>query len=313
MQDNVARPSKAIILTALPVEYQAVREHLADLQEETHPKGTIYERGTFAANGNTWEIGIVQIGAGNPGTATEVERAVDYFRAGVVLFVGVAGGLKDVRLGDVVAATKVYGYESGKANITFQPRPEVGNSTYSMERRAQAEANKASWLQRLKGPLPDLLPRVFVGPIAAGEKVIASTYSSSRKLLKANYGDALAVEMEGYGFIKAIHANQHVNALIIRGISDLIDGKSEADANNWQEIASRHASAFAFEVLARLRGDTSRGVQRGPKSPDKPKQPLKRTPPASKFNIQNKGTIHHQIIGDNPHLNTSYGKDPKEL
>ena len=36
---------KAIVLTALRVEYEAVRAHLINLEEEVHPQGTIYERG----------------------------------------------------------------------------------------------------------------------------------------------------------------------------------------------------------------------------------------------------------------------------
>src|SRR6266568_8840140 len=136
MLASETKPLCAVILTALPVEYQAVRIHLTDLHEEVHPQGTIYERGTFFASKNRlWDIVIVEVGKGNACTARESERAINYFQPKVILFVGVAGGLKDVKLGDVVAATKVYGYESGKANITFQPRPEVGNSTYSMERR----------------------------------------------------------------------------------------------------------------------------------------------------------------------------------
>jgi nucleoside phosphorylase len=245
----------AVILTALPVEYQAVRCHLKDLHEEIHPQGTIYERGIFTAPQQHWEIGLVETRMGTTRAAFEAERAIEYFRPRFILFVGIAGGLKTVKIGDVVAATKVYGYESGKAGAAFHTRPEIGISTYRMINRAQAEARNAIWQQRLGNALHSPLPQAFVAPIAAGEKIITSTRSATWRFLRHHYEDALAVEMESFGFLQAVHGNPGLEALIIRGISDLIDDKHEADAHGSQEQAAQHASAFAFEVLAKVMSD----------------------------------------------------------
>jgi len=243
---------RAVILTALPLEFKAVRAHLANPVEVTHPQGNVYEEGQFSANGRSWEVTIVQAGARNANAAAQCERVIQHVKPAVALFVGVAGGLKDVALGDVVAATKVYGYEAGKAATVFQPRPEVGRSSHRMIERAHAEARSTDWLGRLPAPVPIPPPSVYVAPIAAGDKLVAATEAAVYTFLKANYGDAVAVEMEGYGFLEATHASDQVQALVVRGISDLVDDKSEADRAGWQQIAAQHASAFAFEILAKL-------------------------------------------------------------
>jgi len=246
----------AVILTALPVEYDAVRSYLSDLQEETkEPEGKIYQRGKFVANGQIWEVGIAEVGAGNTGAAVEVVMAISYFHPDILLFVGIAGGIKDVKIGDVVAATKVYGYESGKAGEQFLPRPELGKSTYKLVERARAEKGKKEWLQRLSNTPVSPPPRVFVAPIAAGEKVIASKQSDIFRFLRTNYNDAIAVEMEGFGFLSAAFAHPNIQAIVIRGISDLIEGKND-DSQEPEEVrqdkAAHHASAFAFEILAKF-------------------------------------------------------------
>ena len=123
---------KAVLLTALPTEYRAIRRHLSGVSETVH-RGTVYEIGSFVGDKNTdWQVCLAEIGVGNPGAAAEAERAIAYFAPEVMLLVGVAGGIKDVQIGDVVVGTKIYGYESGKAARAFQIRPTVFNSSYDL-------------------------------------------------------------------------------------------------------------------------------------------------------------------------------------
>ena len=244
---------RAVILTALEVEFLAARAHLRDATEDVDPRGTRYVRGRFDADGAVWDVALVQIGMGNPRAALEAERAIARFSPDVALFVGVAGGIKDVALGDVVAAQKVYGYEFGKAAEEFRQRPEVALPSYPMEQAALAVSRDRLWQTRILPELAGRVPDSIVKPIAAGSKVVAATSSAEFELLRTAYSDAVAVEMEGHGFLQAAHANRGVDALVVRGISDLVDDKAASDEAGWQEVASRHAAAFAFEVLATYR------------------------------------------------------------
>jgi nucleoside phosphorylase len=251
---NQPNPPKCevLILTALSLEYQAVITYLSATQEIIHPQGTIYSLGSFSGQNSTWKVAVAEIGMGGPSAALETERAINFFSPEILFLVGIAGGIKDVQIGDVVAATKIYNYEAGKADVHFQARPEVWRSSYALEQRARAEGRGTNWFARLNERPSGSAPRVFIGAIAAGEKVIASKQASTYQLLCTNYEDALAVEMEGHGFLQAVRANQTTRALVVRGISDLIDNKTSAERDHSQERAARHAAAFAFEVLVKF-------------------------------------------------------------
>ncbi|MEQ9235175.1 phosphorylase family protein [Coleofasciculus sp. E2-BRE-01] len=255
---------RAVVLTALDVEFQAVRTYLTGLQDDRPPQGTAYERGKFVANGQEWEVGIVEVGAGNVSAAVETERAIKHFKPDILFFVGIAGGIKDVEIGDVVVATGVYNYESGKVESgeQFSNRPESEKSNPKLVQEALSIKRKGEWLQRLSN-IPDPQPSVYVKPIASGEKVHATRESKDFKLLRERYNDAIAVEMEGFGFLKAASDHPEIKAIVIRGISDLIKDKNDDTIEPEQvrqKKASHHASAFAFEILAKLEASSSLGL-----------------------------------------------------
>lgn len=283
------QPCRAVIVTALRLEFQEVQAYLNDVGEETF-EGSIYTRGSFTAGSQVWAICLVETGPGNPSAAFETERAIRYFRPDVVLFVGIAGGLADkgVKVGDVVCVTRVYAYESGRSGTTFQARPVSWSTTYDLEQRAKAEGRKKDWLQRLtqvEGTVSARTPQVFVEPIAAGEKVMASTKSDLYNFLRSNYNDAIAVEMESVGFLQAAHANRSVRAMVIRGISDLLDNKEQSTDTEDQPRAARHASAFAFEMLAKLTPSTPSTLEPINNIVKEPPVPTSSPKPANTFEV----------------------------
>src|SRR5262249_16046408 len=150
----------------------------------------------------------------------------------VIFFIGVAGSLKsDVHLGHVVASTKNYHYPSGKAERTLHSRPDIENTSHRLAQLARFLRRRTAWLARIKGDIPggasSPAPIVHVGPIAAGEQVVADEKSHTYQHIKRDYGDALAVEMEGYGTLAAANLPK-IDAIVIRGISDRVSDKTES-------------------------------------------------------------------------------------
>src|ERR1700722_3162744 len=76
--------------------------------------------------------------------------------------------------------------------------------------------------------------------------------AATAEFIRDHYGDALAVEMEGRGFLEAVHISHSALGGVVRGISDLLSGKRRADKEGSQERAADAACAVAFEILAGL-------------------------------------------------------------
>ncbi|MET7478942.1 tetratricopeptide repeat protein [Streptomyces sp. NPDC005648] len=236
-----------VALTALPLEYRALRAHLTGIEKHVHPVyGTRAEVGHLP--GSRWRVALLETGEGTRGAAALTERVMSWFAPEAVLFVGVAGGLKaDIELGDVVIATKVYAIHGGKESADgFLDRPETWHAPHHLEQAARHALRDEQHI-RFK-------------PIAAGEVLLADADSPLADRLRRRFDDAVAIEMEGSGVAHAAHLAGAPGALIIRGISDRADaGKSLADAHGSQRMAAARAAEAAVAVLRELepRGSTA--------------------------------------------------------
>ncbi|WP_433868927.1 purine phosphorylase [Saccharopolyspora sp. CA-218241] len=248
-----------VILTALNVEYEAVRRRLVDLRTHIHVRGTRFEVGNLAAGGG---VALALTGKGNHSAAVLAERAIEEFEPVAVLFVGVAGALWDATpLGDVVVATHVYAYHGGTSEDDgLKARPRAWEADHGIGQLASHIARTGHWAE--EADPGTRLPSVHFGPIAAGEVVQNSGISAEAEWIRQHYNDAVAIEMESAGVAQAGHLAGSPVA-IVRGISDHADGtKNTDDDGRWQPRAANNAAAFANRLADELIGEQEHSTMR---------------------------------------------------
>lgn len=236
-----------VVLTALDIEYDAVRALVRNPQEYRHPAGTLFERCELPGASGT--VVLAETGQGNPTAALIAERAIAEFAPVAVLFVGIAGALHDdLELGTVVVATKVYGYHGGTDETAgFRARPQAWDADHSLEQAARGVARTRTWTEDL--PAGTDPPRVVLRPVAAGAVVLNSRDTALAEQLHGTYGDAAAIEMESAGTARAAQHNR-ARFIAIRGISDKADGnKHRTDRAGAQGAAAANAAAFAMALV----------------------------------------------------------------
>lgn len=243
--------NRIVVLTALPVEADAVRAHLATPHRHDLLRGTIVHEGPVPDT--DYAVCLASTGAGNPQAALIAQDVINWAHPSAVIFVGIAGSLKhDVSVGDVVAATQILAYDGGKQTPDgFKARPRAWDSAHNLLQAAQEADSTKSWLTFLPDNVTPA-PQVHFKPIATGSVVMDAADSALSQLLDTSYNNAVAIEMEGGGAALAAH-NAGVPMLVIRGISDPANGtKAASDASGAQPRAAQHAAALALGTIAEL-------------------------------------------------------------
>ena len=179
----------AVILTAIPLETDAVLAHLSDVAIVRGSKGTMYRCGRFLCTAGDWFVVVAITSAGNQGAGSVLQAALGDFREiDLVLFVGIAGSVKaDVRIGSVVASSQVYNFHSAKADADSLSRPRVVVAEHFIVQAALQVVLGAEWPLRIKAPILlagseypcPLPPAAHVAAIASGEQLVVNVDSES--------------------------------------------------------------------------------------------------------------------------------------
>lgn len=239
-----------LILTPILVEYRAVRSMLQNTRNFTDSRTSrTYCLGEVRQRRGSLKIALRKTDKGHLAMMENVQDGITILQPRFVILFGTAGGVRKVEIGDIVVGTAGYNYEFGRiVDDGFYSSPQVAVCS---RRLVELAESKALQVEKWQSYLPDdsHIPRLLFGAIASGDKVIASVKAPLITQLKERYHDALALEMEAYAFLRSAHNYPEVQTLIIRGISDLLGDKEEANKNHSRELAVANAAAFLRHFL----------------------------------------------------------------
>lgn len=266
MNGPFGRLSRALILVIIPAEARAVYAHLEDRETIVGPKGMLYEVGRFADPAGDWAVVVANPSPGNVEAGTAAQKAHSDFggKFQAQLVVGVAGSLKlDIEIGSVVVADLAYNAHAGKeADAGFQSRPHSGDASPVLLAAGKKAVIDGDWVDLIRSPLRFTLPvpaqypspcvyppEGYVKPVASTEVVLSTANGALYKRIRESLNDAAAVEMEGWGAMKAAQL-ENTPAVVVRGISDRCNGKDPIEDTAFQPIAAAHAAAMAMKILS---------------------------------------------------------------
>ena len=259
-----AHPRRALIITTVDHESRAVKAHFID-SEILSGKNAVFEYGRFSDPAGDWLVVHAITAQGNTDACVVTLKAHQEFGSfHVLIFVGVAGSLKEsIPIGSVVIGDYIYNGHSAKVEDTKTlNRPHSLVPALMLLNAARFLIYLGGWTDLIRAPhlmnlpTPGNYPCAFppfaaIKGIVSGEEVVAGGKSKRYVLLRSQFDDCGAVEMEGWGVMTAAR-HEETPAIIVRGISDMCAGKDHAKDSLHQPIAAAHAAAFAFSILSFL-------------------------------------------------------------
>lgn len=249
-----------VVLAPLEIERQALLKHVDSFEERSRDGTT---RAIVRFMGGEYRLVVpAPMGMGNAAAAAGATRAIDVWSPRYVALVGIAGGVKAQgrRLGDVVVAEQIVGYELGaQREKGTERRYEVHRPAHDFVQAARMVPLN-SWFPSEDRPLKSApRPKVHFGVVASGEKVIRSKKFVNS--LSSSWSKLAAVEMEGFGTaLAAFRAPTLPGMVMVRGIADWADPEKD---DRWQAYAADCAASFFIAVLrlGRLQSQAARPAQ----------------------------------------------------
>ena len=257
-------PCDVLFVTAVDIETAAFLNLNCEWRTfKVDGDSTIYRHATIKTNNGVCNIVHSQLPEmGMAASAAHTTKAVLHLKPKFVIMTGIAAGLeKDANIGDILVATDVWNYNSGKyiekiegdsATTKLIPDSKHINMDRATKDKLQA-TDFSKQLAQIKnsfhGNAPSYPLNVFYGPMACGSAVVAC--KDVIDLVKDQARKVVGLDMESYGVYLACRdvCYPSVTAIVIKSISDFAD-RTKDDSR--QDYAAYTSTSFAMHLIQNI-------------------------------------------------------------
>lgn len=223
------------ILGAMEEEITPLLEILKDYKEIKYANNSYY-----LANFGQHELVLAYSKIGKVNSTLSAAVMIEKFGAQVLLFTGVAGALKSLKIGDLLVATKLCQYD---LDITAFGHPlgfVPGNEIFI---KTDEKLNELA-----KQVASELGKKLAFGTIATGDEFICDEGKKSKIV---QVFDAEACEMEGASVALVCDALK-IPCFVLRAMSDEAGEKAEFDFDEFVVNSAKISAEFVLKMCEKL-------------------------------------------------------------
>lgn len=218
------------IIVAELEELKCILEKLNGRNEETY-RGKVFYKGTMRNK----EVVIVRSEVGKVNAALTTQMLIDKYNVSMVINIGVSGSVDNsLDIGDIVIGEKLVQHDFDVTGFGRKLGEIEGIGVY-------IEANP-----KILSVFND--KDVRIGVIASGDKFV--TDINDKNFIREEF-NALCVEMEGASVAQTCLINK-IDFLIIRSISDKLDGSSKIEFPKFLVSSAKKAASLLENIIGEL-------------------------------------------------------------
>ncbi len=194
-------------------------------------KRDIFDKTFYIGSINKKEVVIVKSNVGKVNSARSAQMLIDNFDIRIVINIGTSGSVdNNLNIGDVVVADRLYQYDF---DVT------------AFGRKLGEIENIGECIYTNKNILNKISKDLIVGGIASGDKFI--TRMEDKTFIRDKF-NVVCIEMEGASIAQVCYLS-NIPFLVIRSVTDKLDGTSEVDFVKFLEYSSRKVANILKDII----------------------------------------------------------------